>query len=181
MKKSDIYNQAKASMLYENSMKKLREKHRPQLDKLFQHLVETKMHRQDPGYAQYIDLMAKQIEENAEAYTDALLNSVHLDRRIHEEAEKILVDEMLHNLNHAVETRNGGFRRKLISEGWEQDKSFCQSMLSQLPQKSLSTCQFLTNKIRLKVIAIGLRLSSGFFLTLAYYVRNSMFYKKKTI
>lgn len=155
MIKDDIFNQSKARMLYENEVTKNREKHRKELGELRQHLVVTGMHRQGPGYAQYIDLVNKHIGENAEAFMVALLDSITTDRKLNEESEKILIDEMLNNLNQATASCNSDFRRKLISEGWEQDESFCQSMFSQLPRESLSTGQFLTNKIRLKVIAIN--------------------------
>ena len=149
------FNSSKATMLYENAMKNIREKHRQEIDELFAHLQETGMYRQGPGYRLWTDLLAKHIEENSGAFVESMLNSTDKNHPVAPQTEEFLIERTVRHLEHLVNSDNSGFRRKLVGEGWEGDKPFVKAHLAELPYKSLAIRQYLTNRIRLHVLEIN--------------------------
>lgn len=93
MKGAKGFNAANATMIYENATMKIRNKHRKEIDELFAHLQETRMHRQGPGYRLWTELLAKHIEENSEAFVDSLLSSLDKDHPVAPETEEFLIEK----------------------------------------------------------------------------------------
>lgn len=84
-------------------------------------------------------------------YVDSLLSTIDESERVKDEGEKELIHDMVNFLEATVESENNGIRSRLHADGWINDKAFSDAMLRVLPNKSLSTRQYLTNKIRLKI------------------------------
>lgn len=151
MKSKHNFDKQKAYLIYEVQIKELREKHSGERRLLFDDLQRRNMRRQGPGYQQINDLVSKQIKEVTEMYVDSLLSTIDESERVKDEGEKELIHDMVNFLEATVESENNGIRSRLHADGWINDKAFSEAMLRALPNKSLATRQYLTNKIRLKV------------------------------
>lgn len=184
IKKKSNFNGEKASLIYGVEIKKIRERQHNERTALFDDLQSRNMRKQGPGYHKIFELVAKQIEEDIEIYVDALLSTIDESRIVDEDDEKALIQDMVNHLEAIVNLENSAVRRKLHADGWASEKAFNDAALAALPNKSLSTRQYLTDKIRLKVKNLNDELKKKrkgpikkLFSSEFYKTGTSMFYK----